>query len=53
MKEAHRRAMNQSGGLQRSVAGQGHARVLRVTLPRGASDQRKQAEAGHHCPLTP
>ena len=25
-KEAHRRAMNRSGGLQRSVAGQGHAR---------------------------
>ena len=32
-KEAHRWAMNRSGGLQRSVAGQGHARVLRVTLP--------------------
>jgi hypothetical protein len=24
-----------------------------VTLPRGASDQSKRAEAGHHCPLTP
>jgi hypothetical protein len=24
-----------------------------VTLPRGASDQRKRAEAGSHCPLTP
>jgi hypothetical protein len=24
-----------------------------VTLPRGASDQRKRAEAGDHCPLTP
>ena len=45
-KEAHPRAMNQSGGLLRSVAGQGHGRFLPVTLPRGASDQRKQAEAG-------
>ena len=45
-KEAHRRALNRSDGLLRSVAGQGHARVLRVTLPRGASDQRKRAEAG-------
>ena len=52
-KEAHRRAMNRSGGLQRSVAGQGHGRFLPVTLPRGASDQRKRAEAGSHCPLTP
>jgi hypothetical protein len=26
---------------------------VRVTLPRGASDQSKRAEAGHHCPLTP
>jgi hypothetical protein len=24
-----------------------------VTLPRGASDQRKRTEGGHHCPLTP
>jgi hypothetical protein len=24
-----------------------------VTLPRGASDQDKRAEAGSHCPLTP
>jgi len=45
-KEAHRRAINQSGGLLRSVAGQGHGRFLPVTLPRGASDQRKLAEAG-------
>ena len=34
----------------RSEAGQGHGRVLPVTLPRGASDQRKRAEAGHQCP---
>ena len=40
--------MNRSGGLQRSVAGQGHARFLRVTLPRERSDQGKQAEAGFH-----
>jgi hypothetical protein len=52
-KEAHRRAMNRSGGLLRSVAGQGHARCLRVTLPRGASDQRKRTEAGSDCPLPP
>ena len=45
--------MNRSGGLQHSVAGQGHGRVLPVTLPRGASDQRKRPQAGHHCPLTP
>jgi len=38
--------MNRSGGLLRSVAGQGHARFLRVTLPRGASDQRKRPAAG-------
>ena len=44
--EAHRRAMNRSGGLQRSVAGQGHARFLRVTLPRERPDQRKRREAG-------
>jgi hypothetical protein len=41
----HRRALNRSGGLQRSEAGQGHARVLRVTLPRGASDQGKRPAA--------
>jgi hypothetical protein len=52
-KEAHRRAMNRSGGLQRSVAGQGHAQKPRVALPRGASDQAKRAEAGSNCPLTP
>ena len=45
-KEAHRRAMNQSGGLQRSVAGQGHGRFLPVTLPRERPDQRKRPEAG-------
>jgi len=45
--------MNRSGGLQRSVAGQGHGRFLPVTLPRECSDQGKQAEAGSHCPLTP
>src|SRR5215211_4136892 len=45
--------MNRSGGLLRSVAGQGHARVLRVTLPRGASDQAKRAEAGSARSPTP
>jgi hypothetical protein len=45
-KEAHRRALDRPDGLLRSVAGQGHGRVLPVTLPRGASDQRKRAEAG-------
>src|SRR5829696_880959 len=45
-KEAHRRAMNRSGGLLRSVAGQGHARCLRVTLPRERPDQDKRAKAG-------
>jgi len=52
-KEAHRRALNRSGGHQRSVAGQGHGRVLPVTLPRGASDQHKQAEAGSPRSPTP
>ena len=52
-KEAHRRALNQPDGLLRSVAGQGHGRCLPVTLPRGASDQHKRAEAGSTCPLTP
>jgi len=37
----------------RSVAGQGHARFLRVTLPRGASDQRKRTEAGDPKSPTP
>ena len=45
-KEAHRRALNRSGGLQRSVAGQGHGRFLPVTLPRERPDQGKRAEAG-------
>jgi len=52
-KEAHRRALNRSGGLQRSGAGQGHGRCLPVTLPRGASDQRKRAEAGNPRSPTP
>jgi len=52
-KEAHRRALNQPDGLLRSEAGQGHARFLRVTLPRGASDQRKRAEASDHRSPTP
>ena len=52
-KEAHRRALNQPDGLLRSVAGQGHGRVLPVTLPRGASEQHKRTELGFHCPLTP
>ena len=39
-------------GLLHSVTRQGHG-LVRVTLPRGASDQRKRAKAGHHCPLTP
>jgi hypothetical protein len=30
----------------RSVAGEGHGAVLPVTLPRGASDQRKRTKAG-------
>jgi hypothetical protein len=37
----------------RSVAGQGHGRFLPVTLPRGASDQRKRAEAGSYGSPTP
>ena len=45
--------MNRSVGLQRSVAGQGHGRFLPVTLPRGASDQAKRAEAGDHRSPTP
>jgi hypothetical protein len=49
-KEAHPRALDRPDGLLPSVAGQGHARVVPLTLPRGASDQRKQAEAGSHCP---
>jgi hypothetical protein len=52
-KEAHRRALNRSGGLLRSVAGQGHGRFLPVTLPRGASDQHKQAETGSSRSPTP
>ena len=52
-KEAHRRALNRPDGLQRSVAGQGHGRFLPVTLPRGASDQGKRAEAGSHRSPTP
>ena len=52
-KEAHRRALNRVDGLQRSVAGQGHARFLRVTLPRERPDLLKRAVAGSHCPLTP
>jgi hypothetical protein len=52
-KEAHRRAFYRSGGLQRSVAGQGHARFVRVTLPRGASDQGKRTEPGSFRSLTP
>ena len=52
-KEAHRRALNRPDGLLRSEAGQGHGRFLPVTLPRGASDQHKQAETGSNCPLTP
>jgi hypothetical protein len=47
-KEAHRRALYRSGGLLHSVAGQGHARFLRVTLPRERSDQGKRSEAGSH-----
>ena len=38
---------------RRSVAGQGHAQEPRVTLPRGASDQRKRAEAGASRSPTP
>src|SRR4029450_197596 len=44
-KEAHRRALDGPDGLLRSVAGQGHARVLPVTLPREASDQGERTEA--------
>ena len=44
-KEAHRRALDRPDGLLRSVAGQGHARFLRVTLPRERPDQGKRAEA--------
>ena len=52
-KEAHRRALDRPDGLLRSEAGQGHARFLRVTLPRGASDQRKRPKAGAHRSPTP
>src|SRR5215213_6011549 len=52
-KEADPRALNQLDGLLRSVAGQGYARFVRVTLPRGASDQHKRTKASVHCPLTP
>ena len=52
-KEAHRRALNQPDGLLRSEAGQGHGRFLPVTLPRGASNQRKQAADGNHRSPTP
>jgi hypothetical protein len=52
-KEAHRRALNRSGGLQRSVAGQGHAQKRRVTLPREGLDQGKQVEAGPNRSPTP
>jgi hypothetical protein len=52
-KEAHRRALDRPDGLLRSVAGQGHGRFLPVTLPRGASDQGKRTEVGHHCPPHP
>ena len=52
-KEAHPRALNRVDGLLRSVAGQGHARFVCVTLPRGASDQPKWPETGRHWPLTP
>jgi hypothetical protein len=44
--EAHPRAIYSSDGLLRSVVGQGHARFVRVTLPRGASDQGKRPEGG-------
>ena len=52
-KEAHRRALDRPDGLLRSVAGQGHGRFLPVTLPRGASDQGKRAEAGSPRSPTP
>src|SRR5215208_6316820 len=52
-KEAHRRALNRPDGLLRSVAGQGHARFLPVTLPRERPDQGKRSEAGDHRALTP
>src|SRR5215212_9639253 len=45
-KEAHRRALNRSDGLLRSVAGRGHGRFLPVTPPRERPDQRKRPEAG-------
>jgi hypothetical protein len=45
--------MNRSGGLLRSVAGQGYARFLPVTLPRERPDQAKRAEAGSHRSPTP
>ena len=45
--------MNRSGGLLRSVAGQGHARFLRVTLPRERPDQAKRAAAGPTAPSPP
>ena len=47
-KEAHRRALNRSGGLRRSVAGQGHGRFLPVTLPRERPDQGKRREVGSY-----
>jgi hypothetical protein len=47
-KEAHRRAFYRSDGLLRSVAGRGHARCLRVTLPRGLSNQPKRAAVADH-----
>jgi hypothetical protein len=45
--------LNQPDGLLRSVAGQGDGRFLPVTLPRGASDQRKRARAGASRSPTP
>jgi hypothetical protein len=52
-KEAHRRALNQPDGLLRSVAGQGDGRFWPVTLPRGASDQRKRARPAPPGPPPP
>ena len=52
-KEAHRRALNRSGGLLRSVAGQGHGQNPPVTLPRERPDLLKRAEAGDHRSPTP
>jgi hypothetical protein len=52
-KEAHRRALYRSDGLLRSVAGQGHGRLLPVTLPRERSEQAKHTEAGDHRSPTP